>query len=150
MSTTEKVIKAIDRIRELAPKLNKLTNEAVEIVVDVEKLLNVEASVGLVANVKVGNPEEVEGRYLTYRRFGSKFRIGIIEKNTAGIVEFSKPYSDCKRDEKLEVLSLIPKLIEALVEEVNNKLEESEETVREISSVLEILRKKETVNGSSC
>jgi len=142
---------SLNRLRELAPTLNKAADEAAEIVREVENLLTKELSIGIEAIVQVDarnlSPKKVRFKTLEHRRVDGKFRIAIVEKvrtefvNDHSMPEYSwneeagRPWAESPRDEKLETFPFLPQLLEEIVKQVERtkeRIEQTQETVKQI------------------
>lgn len=137
---------AIDSLRNLSPRLNKITDEANDIVRDVESFLNEECSIGVTACVNVeyfGDPNEGSsgGRYLEYRRVGPRFRIAIVVADENGEDVSVKPWADSPRHEKLDSFKVLPDLIGEIAKKVEESIAAVENTTKSVASTLATLRK---------
>jgi hypothetical protein len=137
---------AIQALRTLSPRLNKVTDEANQIVRDVEAFLNEECSIGVTAVVNfqyLGHPDDgpCGGLYLEYRRVGGKFRIAIVESDVDGEDVSVKPWADSPRHEKLDSFKVLPELIREIASKVEESISDTEKTTKEIASTLAPLRK---------
>lgn len=108
---------AVERLRTSAERLNRISDQAAELVRDVERFLE-ESRVGVSASVHISygasDPDAVEAEWedrLEYRRLDSgKFRIAVSRtyENAPPEEEEVRAWSECTRDQKLESLELLP------------------------------------------
>lgn len=72
-----------------------------------------------------------------YARVGAKFRIALMTFPDDDLERASyRPWSDCSREEKLESLPWLPRLIVVLTEEVDEKATRAEKTLKAVSALL--------------
>jgi hypothetical protein len=127
---------AMQQIKGLTPRLNKVTDMANEVTRHVELFLNHEMSVGVPAEVAIGSPGE-QTESLVYARVNGKFRIAVVvlDKATGNEVMF-KPWADCTREIKLRSFRYLPLLMTKLASEIAQQLAEVEEAAVQVAEVL--------------
>ena len=136
---------SISLIRKSSSKLNKITDDAAEAVRGVEEFLNRECSLGVsvyvrVTTTSVGDGHSIE-KGLLYSRIGNRYRIGIYEEPSYDPEEIiCKPWSDCSREDKLETIDALPKLIHELADKVIEKIKNSKEASETVTNLLYSLR----------
>jgi hypothetical protein len=144
---------SFQKLRELAPTLNKAADEAAKIVQDVENLLTKELSLGIEAEVRVNtinlSPHKTIYKKLAHCRVNGKFRIAIVQEirteftDENGQPEYSwQPgeggvvaWAEAPRDAKLETFPLLPKLLQVILQKVEAtkaEVEKTQATLREI------------------
>ena len=138
------------RIRELAPELNKVADEATKIVQGVEDLLAKELFIGTKACVafvtKLLSPKKRSLKELCYCRIDNKFRIAVVETLAVDFLDESgqpqhaseekelKPWAESPRDVKLESFPYLPKLLEEIVkrsESVADNVRKTQDTIEQ-------------------
>jgi len=136
---TEDLKASIDLLRKVSPKLNKATDEAHEVVAEVERFLNNECSIGVRAIVGIDEEDLPEDRrrdtYLVYDRVDGKYRIAVetvlVENvqmegmSTVNAYEATRycreditPWVSCPRHIKLESFPKLPRLLKYIGEKV--------------------------------
>jgi len=115
---------SISSIRELTPELNRVTNEASDVVRRIEAFLNDEG-VGIPASVQVplfSQDEKSDGLivFLAYDRHGGKYRILIrnCKKSEDNSTENDIVWLSASRDLKLTTFPLIPDLLRKISENI--------------------------------
>ena len=138
------------RIRELAPELNKVSDEATRIVQGLEDLLAKELFIGTRACVafvtKLLSPKKRSSKELCYCRIDNKFRIAVVETLAIDFVDESgqpqhaseerdlKPWAESPRDVKLESFPYLPQLLEEIVkrsESVADSVRKTQDTIEQ-------------------
>lgn len=129
--------KAIERLRDSSTLLNRVTDEAANLIKQVEHFLNHECSLGIPASVEIDS-RGTWCEWLEYRRVGPYFRIAVVMGDVEeGPENFSiKPWSECSRKVKLDSIDKIPELINKISENVDEKLAKSQNTIASLSKLL--------------
>jgi hypothetical protein len=151
MSSAKGLREAIESLRKLSPALNQITDTANITVREIEQFLNEECSIGICASVSVPslNDEQIDS-YLEYRRVGPRFRIALVETNSADGRDFSvKPWADCPRHEKLESIKHIGELLNAIAVKAQTQIADATTAVREVASTIATLRKTDGSDSDS-
>jgi len=148
---------ALTRLREIAPKLNKTTDQATEVVRRIEHLLAKEMQIGIQADVRVScknlstdrDIETNETTYLAFQRINGLFRIVVRTEAWQGnvvngdgdshVIE-ETPWLECSRGVKLETYPKLPDLLEELTKEAERTIEAAESAHPEVQKVLELLK----------
>lgn len=133
---------AVESLRSLAPRLNKITDEANEIVRSVEQFLNEECSVGISAHFRYKDFEGTTdgGVFLEYRRVGQKYRIAIVEADDNYRDTSVKPWADSSRQDKLESFPYLPELLRHIAEKVSEQVQKVEVAARDVVDTLGVFR----------
>ncbi len=137
---------AVSKLRASSARLNQLTDEAAATVKEVEEFLGQECSIGISTSLQVQKAAEPgdDDVYLEYRRIGSRFRIAYVRCPYDGTqTEHVKPWSDCSRNVKLQIIKKLPDLLAAIAKKVDDRIEEAEKTMESVSQVLQSLTGKE-------
>jgi hypothetical protein len=143
---------SLERLRSLAPEVNKAANSAAKIVEQVESLLTNELSLGVRAEVTVSsqNISKTKSEYtsLSYRRIKGKYRIAVV---TGLFTEFADsnnihdqawetmsetPWAECSRDVKLESFPKLPELLRAIIAEAERVQKKAFETEQVLTAIL--------------
>lgn len=158
---TEELRKSLERIRDLTPKLNTVTNEASASVQRVEEYL-AKHSVGLPASVWIDGEELPDDclirRYLCYDRVGTKFRIAVetklVERASAEgqmlrADDASREsrqdivaWSSCPRDLKLSSIRLLPDLLDEIANEIERVSKEAKPAIAAVKKVAKAMNGK--------
>ncbi len=133
-------------LRQSSARLNKVTDDAQELVKSLETFLSETCSVGLKAYVAINNDGDSDANpdfseQLEYRRIGEKFRIAYVV-SVMGEDHSVKPWSDLDRKMKIETLPLIPELLKALTLRVDETIKQAEDALSSIRLVAAELNKK--------
>lgn len=158
---TEELRESIERIRSLAPDLNKATDEAHAVVARVEKFLD-DCSIGVPAQVQFSD-EDLEGKLsrqklLSYGRVDGKFRIAVTTTLCLeeGLSSFGNPeykwmpdddnppvpWGSCPREVKLASFSSLPKLLQKIASEASSISEKADETAEAVRQILDAVNGK--------
>lgn len=150
---TESLRESIERIRGVAPSLNKATDDAQAIVSRVERFLN-EYSVGIPAQVQLDDVDVSKNssrqRYLSYERVDGKFRIAVTtylvletDDNDPFANKFMPDpenppiaWGSCPRDIKLVSFNALPQLLREIAKEAYCTSQQAKETVETVRQVL--------------
>ena len=157
---TESLRESIERIRELAPVLNKATDDAQAIVARLEQFLS-EYRVGVPAKVKVDDMDVSKNisrqRYLSYERVDGKFRIAVTthlacetdevnHKNNINepfVIKFMPDpenppiaWCSCPRDVKLVSFDALPELLRKIAKEAFCTSQQANNTVETVRQIL--------------
>ena len=136
--------KLLEDLRASSTALNQVTDDAANLVKQVENFLNKECSVGIPAQVNVEwDDDREEGVWLEYRRVGANFRIALVSGDPGDENPSVRPWSDCTREEKLESIGKLPELISSISENVNKKLAESKDAIAKLSDLLHGIMKED-------
>jgi hypothetical protein len=149
------VQKSLKKLREIAPDLNKATDDAAKIVQEVETLL-AKLSIGITAEVRLYERQKTksvsEYTSLAYCRVKGNFRIAVtVEKSTDFVDDrgcaarawdtvSETPWAECQREAKLESFPKLPDLLEAIIkaaEEAKGKVDAAKQAVEKILSETE-------------
>jgi hypothetical protein len=141
---------SLNKLRKMAPELNKAADDAAKIVQDVEATLT-QLNIGIPAEADVSGVSKTkavtEYVLLAYRRVKSNFRIAIVVErhtefvNSEGFQDSAEetvsetPWLECPRDLKLESFPKLPALLEAIIKnatEAKEKVEKAQETIKQI------------------
>lgn len=142
---------AIERLRTSTQRLNSISDAAGRLVKEVEEFLE-NSHVGVSCSVKLGyiadpdDPESFEAvtRLAYGRTTAGRFRIGLLvipREAQAGDVDL-KPWSECSRDEKIEMLGGLPELLIALADRANEKVDKAEQAMAAVSSLMKLQTQK--------
>lgn len=140
---TEDIRQQVVRLRDLSPRLNRVTDDASRVVQAVEKFLNDECSIGIPARIRYKSVEDDNGcqedYYLHYGRFDGKFRLFVTESLTIqGSHDHATEtaWSSCRRDVKLASFQAIPQLLQAISDQVEKAIQETEGASTTIAALL--------------
>jgi hypothetical protein len=144
---TDQLNKSIEHLRTLSPKLNKATDLANAAVAVVEKFLNDECSLGIPARKTAWIKEGESTLDLAYERVNGKFRIAIIEEEWIPAEGHSpdfgewrhvetRPWAESSRGDKLRTFAALPKLLDAIVTEVEAAIQKTDETVAAVEKIM--------------
>lgn len=142
---------AVQRLHTASGRLNQLTDQAGEAIRTIEGYLNSACSVGIPIGIvidtvdardKAGNPTGVQWiKTLVYRRIGKDYRIGVETGYDVDPDSWNtKPWSECDRDTKLQILTHLPQLITGLVDGIESKVSEAETALQSLMALLHTLR----------
>jgi hypothetical protein len=140
----EDLNEALLSLRAASQRLNEATDNANSLVRSVEDFLARDCSVGLYATVKVSSAGDEEGKYsshvhLTYARISGRYRI-CIEKESDFPNDPEKSslraWAECSRDDKLDTVSALPRLLMKISEAAVRRAEAAEDEVAQAQSVL--------------
>ena len=160
---TENLRKSLDELRQLAPELNKATDDAKAVVEVVEKFLNEECSLGLHCSVWLSETDvpldegetgtRSEQKYLAYARVEGRFRIAVEISDVTEWPDYQDPdvvrrrvhsegcvpWASCPRDLKLETFAALPELLETIAREGRMAIKRTADTSKTVEQVLEAL-----------
>ena len=168
--TNENVTESIERLRELAPKLNQATDEANRIVGLVERFLNEECSIGVPCEIearvtdlrKVDRKAEalVETMYLVYARVQGKYHLAVntvVERALGDSGQPREPVSantkvwlSCSREEKLATFPKLPALMDRIAceaAEMAERTANAAQSVHEMQTSLDNGNRKQKIPG---
>lgn len=129
--------RALMRIEETAKQLNALCDQAGESVKHLEAFL-AKAHVGVHASAKIWDKsdeyEPGESHGISYGKYGSSFRVYLywadpIEQHTT-----TKPWAECKREDKLASLPFLGQLLEKIGVSLSEKVAEAEKALEAIAT----------------
>lgn len=124
------ITSSIQKLRELAPKLNQVADDAARVMQHVENLLaNLSLGVGGEATFfeRQVRRNVYEFRDLAYKRIGGKYRLAVVDyrltdhgdpvtgRDEVYEVVDEKPWAECPREVKIESFPSLPTLLEDLV-----------------------------------
>jgi hypothetical protein len=144
----EELKKAMAELRDSTKRLNAITDEANNVVRDVEEFLNKECGVGVCASVVVSTREiEKHGitlfTSLSYCRVNGKFRIAVENGSDDDPETEAKAWAECTREEKLLTLPKLPVLIQEIASIVSASVESAQRVVTTVTaSMAAVLPKK--------
>jgi hypothetical protein len=133
---------AVARLRSSSARLNKLTDDAAELVRSVEDFLNDECSAGIevfLPNNLSGCSNSFESDFemnLAFRRVGKRYRI-VLVSGTVGEPEedwVTTPWSECSREIKLRALPHLPALVDQVARAIEDKVKEAETAIRGVTT----------------
>jgi hypothetical protein len=143
---------SLNRLRGLAPELNKTSDEAARLVLQVETLLTKELAIGVVAEVAVHSRQlsakKVEFTSLAHTRLDGKFRIAVVVERRTEFVNdrnfpdyawetvSETPWAECPRDVKLETFPKLPDLLKSIIENAEKAQTKVLETQLTLTAVL--------------
>ena len=139
---------SLAEIRKFTPDLNKVTDEAAQVVALIEKTL-ADTGVGISAEVEAGSIGETDLK-LAYQWSGGRFKIVV----SAWHEYFSdvgqqipnydkiwdKPWTDCPRAEKLCSFKALPALLQKIAEEEKRAVQEMAGTAETIKAVMAAIK----------
>lgn len=139
---TESLQKSLADIRKLTPDLNKVTDEAAQVVAMVEKVL-ADAGVSTSPEVDAGRVVDRDLK-LSYQRSNGRLRLMVAAwvGYTDDFLEdhyeqaWEKPWSECSRTEKLCSFKALPNLLQQIAEEEKQALEETSGIADTIRAVM--------------
>lgn len=141
---TDPIRPQLETLRELAGRLNEVSDSAGQVVQTVEVYLNEVCHLGVPCCVPIVIDEDEDGTYtgdyLCYQRFGDKFRLLVKEVEDFQAVggdckETHTPWANCRRDTKLAAFEKLPALLAKLIEKVQatiNQVSGSMEAVQDL------------------
>jgi hypothetical protein len=141
---------AFERLRTSTQQLNAICDSAAQVIRETEAFLE-ECHVGIPAYVEVKRDDVTgEGRYfdlvhLSYARYKGKFRISVVNTPASASGpedEAVRPWSESSRDEKLETLEFLPKLLIELAKSVDERKEKAKEAITTVTSLLQLPAKR--------
>jgi hypothetical protein len=153
---TESLRTPLNKLKELAPQVNRLADEAAKTVREIEQLLA--DKLGLTVSAETGvsyiqtSTQTAEHTNLAYRRVGGKFRIAVVKERCTNFVNDRNwadtawktldetPWLECPRDEKLATFPKLPKLLEAIVEAVEKSVAAVQQAQPEVEAVLNSMK----------
>jgi hypothetical protein len=145
---TDELRQQVARLRDLSPRLNRVTDEAAKIVQLVESLLNDECKIGMTAKVTLPylpptDPEEVEVQTrLVYGRLDGKYKlyVAVVHVHPEGEedVVSETAWPSCTRDLKLWSFQYIPELLAQITERVDRAIQQTEGASKTISKLLRV------------
>lgn len=142
------MLSSVEKLRKSVSELNKISNEAANLVASVEQFLNKECSVGIDASVLVssepicddpGAPNE--DTYIGYHRHLGKYRI-TVSTCFDGEPGTSKPWSEWNREVKLETIKKLPELILEIADRVDQHIKNAKAENDKVSELLKALQQK--------
>ncbi|SRR6266849_5964344 len=132
---TDEIRASLKNLKRLAPQLNKVVDDAAQVVREVERFLVDDLKLSIPAEVNVTtyktdskNAEELT--QLKFCRVNGKFRIAIVKErvtyfdsnaDTFKLLE-ETPWLEASREEKAEAFVELPNLLEAIVTEVEKTI----------------------------
>ncbi len=136
---------SVDRLKQSTSKLNKITDEAAQVIQAVEAFLAKECSVGINVFVMVSEEADEHGppwfTHLGYERYQGKFRVtvsvGIDSEDST-----TKPWSEWDRATKLETVKKLPALLEKIASVVDLHVSAAQEATGSVAEVLNSLERK--------
>ncbi len=157
---TDELKKRLDSLRAVAPRLNKVTDEATRIVSQVEKVLTEELHLGIACDVcfeyhKGKDPavdsdgDEVEWANSRSLAFGRVNGIHVLEerhhKSDDGscvgrydvlVSEERTPWPSCDRETKLQAFAKLPQLLDEIFKKAGELAKTAEETASTVKEML--------------
>lgn len=140
---TDNLRQQVARLRDLSPRLNEVTDQAARVVLAVEKFLNDECSIGIPARVRYKSVQDDDGCqedfWLNYDRFQGKFRLYVSEATVIqGNVDHTEEtaWASCRRDVKLASFQAIPQLLQAISDQVERAIQETDGASKTIADLL--------------
>jgi len=143
----------LERLGDLAKRVNAATDEAARIVQGVESYLSDTIHLGVGAAITIDLDEDRdEGnrseKRLVYDRYGSKFRIFVLhDLDFQGVPDRQEKtlWANCPRDVKLLAFNCLPALLDELAERLEGTLEQVKLNSETIQSLLPPLKEKKAV-----
>jgi len=137
---------SLEKLKKSTTQLNKITDEAAQLVIAVEAFLNRECSVGLetylqVASQAIDEHGTEESTVLGYARWQGRFRIVV----TIGIdpeESQTKPWSEWDRETKLETVKKLPDLLQQIAADVDTHVAAAQQATATVADVLKALDRK--------
>lgn len=153
---TDEMRNHISKLRELAPVLNKATDEANATVRRVEAFLNEECSIGIPAESHEKYPKALEKHRVRrhgigYLRHGGKYRICVIiiieqwdrDGNLIQVMDREEtPWESAPREAKLRVLPFLPTMLGGLVSVAEDMAKSTEAATKSVNEILSALPTK--------
>jgi hypothetical protein len=147
---TDDLSVAIKRLRTSSQRLNQISDEAAQLIQDIEQFLE-ETRVGVSATVQIGygasspnadSPDWAD--LLSYRRLNSgKFRVAFVRQDVESSHEGTvRPWSECTRDEKLQSLEKLPELLVELANQIEERTIRAEQVLSIVNASLQLPKKK--------
>jgi hypothetical protein len=152
---TDELKKRMERLRELAPRLNSATDQASRLVRMVEIFLVEELHIGISAESaefntwSAGNDDDGNARMvsqtLAFGRIGSSYRIPVLDEmgiadadgNWQGLVSRqATPWPSCGRETKLRAVEMLPDLLDKIIQETERLAETAGETASKIGAMI--------------
>jgi hypothetical protein len=137
---------SVEKLKQSTNKLNKIADDAAQVVLAMEAFLNKECSVGIEAYVRVASEklddhgmEEITA--LGYTRWEGKYRI-IVSIGIDVDQERIKPWSEWDRTTKLLTVKKLPELVEKIAEVVNDHVIDAQDATAAVADVLKALDRK--------
>ncbi len=168
---SETTTNAVALLRNITPQLNNITDRATEAIKEAEHFLT-DCGVGVPAQIQFsedairGDPEvgyEIATHSLTYSRIGGSYRIGIIDEVlTSNTIERNehddycqlrgavtkhcdvKPWDQASREVRLEAVTLLPDLLQAIAKKAERISKNAEIAVKSATSILAAIRDNNT------
>jgi hypothetical protein len=155
----------LGRLRDLAPRLNRATDETSATVAMVERLLADELRLGISAESSefhswsTGRDEAGDARTvhqtLAFGRIGGAFRVHVVDTTridhadtTAVVIDRQHtPWPSCGRETKLRAAEKLPELLDRIIKETERLAEAGDETASRLREM--IGEAKETAGGST-
>lgn len=132
--------RALVRIEETAKQLNVLCDQAGESVKRLEGFL-AQAHVGVHASVKIWDTSDEYGpgdsHGISYGKYGTSFRVYLYWDVPEDQQTTTKPWAECKREDKLASLPFLGKLLEKIAEVLSEKVTEAEQALAAIAAFTE-------------
>jgi hypothetical protein len=138
---------SVEKLKQSTATLNRITDEAAQVVQAMEVFLNKECSVGIETYVKVssvcldehGQFEELT--QLGYARWAGKFRI-LVSVGIDPEQQTTKPWSEWDRTTKLETVKKLPDLLEKISIEVDAHVTAAQTATATVAEVLKTIDRK--------
>ena len=138
---------SVDKLRQVSSRLNKVSDDAAQVVKALETFLSRECSLGVVAFVHVishlSDPDGIDQTFteIGYARWNGKFRIVVSSgfmhcdevDNTKGDM---KPWSECDRSLKLLTVKKLPELLEQIAKVAEADATEAEQALSVVCGVI--------------
>lgn len=142
---------SMDKIKNNTAKLNKITDEAAQVIHKTEAFLSKDCGIGIMAHVNVFTEVIDPDKQLTgsitlgYERWNGTYRI-VVSSGVDGETETwsTKPWAECDRSTKLESIKKLPSLIELLAKIVSRDAEEAHAATTSVAEVLKAIERKES------
>jgi hypothetical protein len=126
----EKPISPLRKLQVAASELNALSDKTSEQVRQLELTLN-ELSLGISVSVEIEGADRTSLEFC--RKDDRSFHIAIVYRYGNGSVGQTKPWDQCSRDQKLQAIGSIPRLIDELVYEVDRRIGQAKEALDSLS-----------------
>ena len=133
---------AMDQLRAVSGQLNQATDEATRLIVQVERFLNQECSLGIAAGVILNESPMEQGLRrqveLKYGRLSKGFGLSICTKELAGDVitaRTSTPLLQAPRTEKLQAVAQLPALLVKLSQKATELAARAQESCKAVGRI---------------
>ena len=154
---TEELSEAIEQIRKLSPKLNTVTDQADAVLVQIEKFLNEECSIGIPGEVCIsdtpvestdGGEERWCSKSLVYERVEGRYRTAIksvtctrdhdgdIREEPDDVI----PWPRCPRNEKLAAFNSLPSLLQDIAKKATAAVKNTEKATATLESIVNAIK----------